>query len=492
MSIYAAFIEQVERTPDAIAVVDERGQVTFRELALIADDIASRLPEEASFIGIILDHGIEMIASMLAVLKAGAAYVPAEHDFPLERIAFMLGECDADAVITQAGYEGVADGRPTILVEPGAELARLAELRKNESETVSLSKARPEDLAYVLYTSGTTGTPKGVSVENRNVTSYIRAFQHEFNNGPGDRMLQHSVCSFDIFTEEVYSTLLTGGTLVIAPAAVKADIKALVEFIDENEITIVDGFPYLLEDINLEAKRPNTVRLYISGGDVIHESQVTNLVNEAMVYNTYGPSETTCCVAYYRCDGAQPEKDGTYPTGRAILGTRIDVVDEELQPVPQGEIGEFLITGPGVSRGYLGKHPEQANFIVDGDGTRHYRSGDMGYLRDDGNLIFLHRKDEQVMIKGKRVEAKEVENVLLEDSAVRQAVVVPRKDEQGFSYLTAYVAPMERDFSFADLKARMRLHLTEFMIPEFFVEVDAIPLNTHGKPAVEKLPVVLK
>lgn len=490
-NIYASFAEQVKRDPAAIAVVDEHGEVSYGQLASMASEIAIELPGGAKFVGIIMDHGAEMIASMLAVLKVGAAYVPAEPDFPPERIAFMLGECEADAVITQEPYKQLARSEAkVVLVEPGTLESRqtLTEL----SEAQLFGNAKPEDLAYVLYTSGTTGTPKGVSVENRNLYSYIRAFHSEFENGRGDRMLQHSVCSFDIFAEEVFSTLLTGGTLVIAPKAVKQDASKLVEFINDNGVTIVDGFPYLMDDINSEEVRPSTVRLYVSGGDVLHASQVSNLVNEAKVYNTYGPSETTCCVSYFRCDNAKPNDDGTYSAGHPILGTRIDVVDDDLNPVAQGQIGEFLITGAGVSRGYLGMHPEQANFIVDADGTRHYRSGDMGYVDDNGNLTFLHRKDDQVMIGGKRVEAKEVENVLMKDPAIHQAVVVPGRDDDGFSFLVAYIVPIDDDFKLGPLKQRMARHLTPFMIPEFFVRMESIPLNSHGKPAVEELPMVLK
>lgn len=497
-TVYGAFAERVRETPDAVAVIDERGETTYGGLNAMACAIAKRLPQDAPFVGIVMDHGVEMIAAMLAALKIGAAYVPAEPDFPIERIAFMLDECAA-VVVTQASHAAVAGDRPTVLVEPGS----LAGAAAGDSPVAGadpdcalsgdlICAARPEDLAYVLYTSGTTGTPKGVSVENRNVCSYMRAFHDEFDNGPGDRMLQHSVCSFDIFVEEVFSTLLAGATLVIPTPAVRNGTSALARFIEQQGITIVDGFPFLMDAINDEPLIPDTVRLYVSGGDVLHAGQVSNLVDRAAVYNTYGPSETTCCAAYFRCDTAAPLPDGTYPIGHPILGTTIEVVDESLHPVPDGEIGEFLITGPGVSRGYLGEHPEQANFIVDADGIRHYRSGDMGYRDGDGNLVFLHRKDDQVMIGGKRVEAKEVENVLLQDAAVRQAVVVPRTDEAGFSYLTAYLVPADGDFSLGALKKRLARKLTPFMIPEFFVALGSIPLNDHGKPDKAKLPVVLK
>lgn len=500
--IYGTFLATAAKDPAAVAIVDEHGPISYGELAQMASAIEAQLPEDSNFIGIIMDHGAEMIASMLAVLKHGAAYVPAEPDFPSERIAFMLHECQAEAVITQEKYAELAGSVPeVVIVEPRGSESSASVLADFEAKTQALEEAlgdsgnaTPEGLAYVLYTSGTTGTPKGVSVENSNVCSYVAAFKNEFHTSPGERMLQHSVCSFDIFAEEVFSTLLSGATLMIPPKAIRDDTARLIDYLDQHEVTSVDGFPYLLDDINAREKRPSTVRLYISGGDVLHASQVSNLVNEAMVYNTYGPSETTCCVSYFRCGDASAGEDGTYPIGRPILGSRIDVVDDDMNPVAHGEVGEFLITGPGVSRGYLGVHPEQANFVVDDDGTRRYRSGDMGYVDANGDLVFLHRKDDQVMIKGKRVEAKEVENVLLQDPDVHQAVVVPGRDDGGFSFLVAYVVLADDaiDFSLSELQKRISRHLTPFMIPEFFIKMDSIPLNTHGKPAVEELPVVLK
>lgn len=508
--IFERFALQAERDPDALAVIDEHGTVTYGQLAAMARHVAAALPDDARFVGVVMDHGAEMIAAMLGILAAGAAFVPAEPDFPIRRIAFMFEESGVDAVVTQGVHAPTVgsgkDGRELVLVEPGSLRAAPAA----EGAASPASAATPRSLAYVLYTSGTTGTPKGVAVENRNVCSYMRAFRAEFGIGPGDRMLQHSVCSFDIFIEEVFGALLHGATLVVPPRAICADAPRLAAFIEANGVTIVDGFPYLMSDLNALPQRPGCVRLYVSGGDVLHESQVSNLVGEAAVYNTYGPSETTCCVAYQRCRAGEAGPDGTYPVGTPISGTRIDVVDKRLRPVADGQPGELLITGPGVSRGYLGgasRHPEQANFVptprwveaqlagetaVRRAASVSYRSGDVGLRRADGTLAFLHRKDDQVMIGGKRVEAKEVENVLLQDRAIHQAVVVPGSDEAGSAYLTAYVVPQGERFSLSELEERLGQKLTSFMIPEFFVRMDAIPLNDHGKPAVDRLPVVLK
>lgn len=481
-TIYQAFAQQVRATPDAIATKDERRSMTYAELDAFAGSIASRLPDNSRFVGIVMDHGIEMIASMLAVLKRGAAYVPAEPSFPIDRIRFMLTEADVDAVITQRAYDDLFQSARRIFVENGCE---------PPSASDATCVARPNDLAYVLYTSGTTGTPKGVSVENRNVVSYIDAFEREFGIGAGDIMLQHSVCSFDIFVEEVFSALLSGATLAIASERAKASTEALIDYIEKEGVTIVDGFPYLVSDINHSGRIPSRVRLYVSGGDVLRASYCDKLLDHALVYNTYGPSETTCCAAYYRVNGGSPLPDGTYPIGTPVACDDIAILDKDLKPVPAGQVGEICISGAGVSRGYLGNHPEQANF-VDVNGTRIYRSGDLGYVLPDGDIAFLHRKDSQVMIDGRRIECSEVENVLVADPEIVHAVVCDSRDESDLSYMTAYIVPATQDMRLSELKRRLARKLASFMIPEFFVRMSEIPLNANGKPDKEALPVVLK
>ena len=481
-TIYQAFAQQVRATPDAIATKDERRSMTYAELDAFAGSIASQLPDNSRFVGIVMDHGIEMIASMLAVLKRGAAYVPAEPSFPIDRIRFMLTEADVDAVITQRVYDDLFQSARRIFVENGCEPA---------SASDAACVARPDDLAYVLYTSGTTGTPKGVSVENRNVVSYIDAFEREFGIGTGDVMLQHSVCSFDIFVEEVFSALLSGATLAIAPERAKASTEALIDYIEKEGVTIVDGFPYLVSDINHSGRIPSRVRLYVSGGDVLRASYCDKLLDHALVYNTYGPSETTCCAAYYRVNGSSPLPDGTYPIGTPVACDDIAILDKDLKPVPAGQVGEICISGAGVSRGYLGNHPEQVNF-VDVNGTRMYRSGDLGYVLPDGDIAFLHRKDSQVMIDGRRIECSEVENVLVADPEIVHAVVCDSRDESDLSYMTAYIVPATQDMRLSELKRRLARKLAPFMIPEFFVRMAEIPLNANGKPDKEALPIVLK
>lgn len=484
ISLYDSFLQRVKATPSAIAVRDERRSLSYGELRMLADGIAVRLPHGARFVGIVMDHGAEMIAAMLAVLKLGAAYVPAEPGFPVERIRFMLTEANVDAVVTQRAYDSLFQSATRVFVEPGMEV--------DETPPKTPCVAEATELAYVLYTSGTTGVPKGVSVEHRNVLSYIDAFTHEMGVTPRDVMLQYSVCSFDIFVEEVFATLLNGATLAIPSAHDRSSIEYLLDYIVGQGVTIVDGFPHLLADINRADVLPRNVRLYVSGGDVLRASYCDRLVEVARVYNSYGPSETTCCASFYCVNEGTPLEDGSYPIGRAVRCDRIEILDDKLRPVRDGEVGEICIFGDGVSRGYLGDHPEQSNFVALPGGRRMYRSGDLGYLLPDGNIAFLHRKDSQVMIDGRRVECSEVENVLIADEAVHQAAVRAYRDERGLSYMVAYVVPSDAGLRLSELRVRLGRRLASFMIPEFFVRMGEIPLTENGKPDGVALPVVLK
>ncbi len=462
-TIYSEFKKQVESRPDALAVMDEHQRLTYAELdALVADIVASFPVSQPGRVGIVMQHGVRIIATIMAALKSGAAYVPAEPSFPKERIRYMMENCDF--VVTDDGTKLQSTIGPKV-----------------------------NDLAYILYTSGTTGKPKGVMVTHQNVLHYVRAFRHEFHTQPVDRMLQHSVCSFDIFVEELFTTLLSGATLCIPSEDTKADIHRLMDYIERNQVTMLSGFPYLLLEMNKLPQIPRSLRLLISGGDVIRAKYIDHLRTQGpMIYNTYGPSETTVCASYFRVDNAEPLADGTFPIGKSVLGTSIEILDDNLQPVAEGQTGEICIFGDGISLGYQGNVPENANFTNLPDGRRVYLSGDLGYYLPDGNLAFLHRKDKQVMIMGKRVESDEVENVLCDQREVETAVVCPQTDTDGLSYLVAYVVPRTKRFSLSRLKRSLADHLTSFMIPEFFVTMQSLPMTPNGKVDRRALPIIRK
>ena len=477
MTIYGRFRPQAQRHPEMAAIIEDDRKLTFGKLDLLSRRIAIKISDRAdirpgeSRVGIVMRHGASQIAAMLGVLRSGAAYVPAEPSLPKDRIDYMMQAAGATLIIDDEFCRALLEG-------------------EGDME----DRSNPADLAYSLFTSGTTGRPKGVMIENRSVVNYSEAFEEEMKVGPGDVMLQYSVCSFDIFVEEVFASLLNGVALAIPSAKVhEGPLKGLMEFCTRNGVTILDGFPYLIADINRRPEMlPESVRLIISGGDVIRAGYISSLRDRGVrIYNTYGPSETTVCATYFRVDNAEPLADGTYPVGKAVKGVEVRIMDSGLNELKPGETGEICIFGEGVGRGYLGNPPEQVHFVTLPDGRRMYRSGDLGYVLPDGNIAFLHRLDDQVMILGKRVEPEEVENVLNECREIERGIVRAFEDENGLHYLVAYVVPKE-GFSLKKLKELMASKLSDFMMPEFFVSLRQIPVTHRGKVDVKALPKVLK
>ncbi|MCM1337535.1 MAG: amino acid adenylation domain-containing protein [Candidatus Amulumruptor caecigallinarius] len=474
-TIYSRFRMWTDRHPQAIAVKEDGRSVTFGELDRMSAGVTLALAgaPAAPSVGIVMSHRAEMIAAMLGVLRSGMAYVPAEPSLPSDRIRYMMDTAGVKTVIDDAFFDSL----------PAAPAA-----------SDPADRSTPDSVAYILYTSGTSGRPKGVIVENHSVVNYAEAFEAEFHAAPGDVMLQYSVCSFDIFVEEVFATLLNGAAIAIPSREVcDAGLPALMEFVNRHGATMISGFPYLLAEMNHLPAIPASLRLLISGGDVLRGAYIDRLRHMGpQIYNTYGPSETTVCATYHRCDNCEPLPDGTFPVGYPVKGVTVKVMDSHGREVPAGKVGEICIFGPGVSRGYLGRVPEQRNFVTLSDGSRMYRSGDLGYILPDGNLAFLRRRDDQVMILGKRVEPSEVENVLSEAPEVERAVVRAFLDDSGLAYLVAYVVPARHHISLSDLRHWLASKLTDFMVPEFFVALREIPLNSHGKVDVASLPVVLK
>ncbi len=333
-TIYSHFKDMVDKYPDNLAIVEDGRSLTYSQLDAMVDSILAKFyDKKPAFVGIVMPHGAHQIAAMLAVLKSGAAYVPAEPFLPKDRIDYMMKTAGVKLVITDDYCEDLTSAT-----------------RQYEN------RSTPDGIAYILYTSGTTGKPKGVIQENHSVVNYCEAFEAEMHTGPGDVMLQYSVCSFDIFVEEVFTTLLNGATLAIPTIEVhNGPLKGLMDFCTRHNVTIIDGFPYLIADLNKRPQLiPESVNLIISGGDVIRASYITNLRDKGIrIYNTYGPSETCVCSNYFRVDNATPLEDGTFSIGKAIKGVELKILDKNLKEVSQGEVGEICIFGEGVNQGYL-------------------------------------------------------------------------------------------------------------------------------------------
>lgn len=487
-TINLLFEQQVKLTPNNIALIGDKKKITYKELNEESNRRAHYLVSKGAkcedFIGIVMDHSTDMIINIFAVIKSGAAYIAIEPTFPRERINNIIEQADIKFLFTQHKYKNIFHKQSILIFEN--------EIFDNYSTQNTVDVNSGNNPIYVLFTSGTTGTPKGVVVEQHNVYNYVLAFKNEFQITEQDRMLQNSVCTFDIFTEELYPILMTGGTLVIANNEDKSSIERLVDLIEKEQITVISGFPYLLSDIN-KYKIPNGLRIAISGGDVLRKEHVNNLLGKVAVYNTYGPTETTVCASYYRYETDTPNSK-TVPIGKAIYGTEIYVLDKDLNQVNPSQIGEICITGNGVTRGYLNRPKETEKYFIDNPykkGERMYLSGDLGLLKTDGNIEFIRRKDEQVMIGGKRVEPLEVEGVIHRYPCIENAIITSRLDSDGYPYLLAYYSS-KLEISLKELKCYLEEYLPEYMIPEYFIKMEVLPKTENGKIDRKQLPVVLK
>lgn len=477
-TVWSVFSRTAATYPDYNAVIDCHGSITYRQLWKRSKQWAawiSASETEGALIGVMVDHSAEQIAAILGVLAAGCGYIPMEPNFPQERVNSMLADGRVTTIITQESYaHRFGKGFKVLCTE---------KLDKQSFLPWAKQRCNGTSIAYVLFTSGTTGRPKGVMVSHQNLLHYVHAFQREFHLTPEDRVLQMSVVNFDIYVEEVFPSLLNGSCVCVINQELKDNIQEVVDFCNRTEVTIISSFPYFLQKVNMSGLRLEKVRVFISGGDVLHAHYIDKLLKHTPIYNTYGPTETTVCAAYYRCDAGSNFDEDRIPIGFPVFGASMEIVDEQLQPLGPGEIGEICISGLGVSLGYLNRPEETAhNFVTDPSKPKQYRylSGDMGYKNQKGEFFFLHRKDEQVMIQGRRVECMEVETVLNQCPFTVQAVVKAAQDDQGFPHLVAFLK-LEVGSNIQGVKEYLQTYLLDYMMPEYFVLCEEFPLTASGK-----------
>jgi len=389
--------------------------------------------------------------------------------------------------------------REIIFMEENREIKEPGETSKKEKEKNPAHPLRPTDLAYIVYTSGSTGKPKGVAVEHKNLMAYLNSFQREFKITAADTIIQQASYSFDTFVEEVYPALLAGAKIAVPARETVMDVPLLCDFIRKYQVTIVDCSPLLLNELNKQEASNffQTVRTFISGGDVLKKEYVDNLTNTGEVYNTYGPTETTVCVTYYRSWHSCPARargkaagHGYVPIGKPIANYRVYILDTDSCLLPTGIAGELGISGAGVTRGYLNRPGLTAEKFTANPfekGNIMYRTGDRARWLPDGNIEFLGRIDHQVKIRGYRVEPGEIETRLQRNHEIKQAVVVAKEEKNGDKYLCAYMVA-HTELSIPRLKASLSLDLPGYMIPSYFLQVENIPFTRAGKVDRNALP----
>lgn len=485
--IHQLFEEQVEKTPDAVAVVFESQQLTYRQLNQRANQLAHYLqkcgvsPEVP--VGICVHRSIEMIVGLLGILKAGGAYVPLDPTYPQERLEFMLENAQAAFLLTQQNLlkKLGSSGTQIILLEDWSEAQQQVH---NPCSCVTAN-----NLAYVIYTSGSTGKPKGVAIEHHSTVALIDWAKTLFSSADLAGVLAATSICFDLSVFEIFVTLSYGGTVIIAENALSLQTSSA------QRVTLINTVPSAIATLLRNQAIPTWVRTINLAGEFLPDNlvqQLYQLDHVQRVFNLYGPSEDTTYSTYALI---APNQQEIITIGRPINNTQAYVLDRFLQPVPIGVVGELYISGAGLARGYLHQPELTSNkFIVNpfdnSNYHRLYKTGDLVRYLDDGKIEFIGRLDHQVKIRGFRIELGEIEATLRQCPLVREAVVVATEDVVGDKHLVAYIVAVDPNPSHTQLRNFLKQYLPEYMLPSAFVLMDTLPLTSNGKVNRQALPAL--
>ncbi|HEV3316063.1 MAG TPA: amino acid adenylation domain-containing protein [Candidatus Angelobacter sp.] len=500
--VHELFEEQVTRMPAALALEYKNEKLTYTELNRRANQVAHYLRHlgvgSEVPVGMCMERSLEMVVGLLGILKAGGAYVPLDPEYPVERLKYMLENAEITVLLTQ---QKVLSQLPEVHVPKSLALDDQWQQIARESDQNLRANAGPQNLAYLIYTSGSTGRPKGVAITHKALSNHMQWMQEEFGFHSRDRILQKTPVSFDASVWEFYAPLLSGGQLVMLEPGGHRDAVELGRKIVQAGITVAQMVPTLMNAvIAAGGMRAGTgkLRLAVCGGEELKAElaeQIWQAIKGVEVVNLYGPTETTIDASYWR--GRSWKKGGSIPIGKPVSNLGLYVLDGYMQPVPVGVRGELYIRGTGLARGYW-QSPELTaekfvpNPFSANGGERLYRTGDLVRWSRDGNLEFVGRKDQQVKIRGQRIELKEIEAALLEQEEVKEAVVVVREHTPGDKRLVAYYTAGEkgagREVRAEELCQYLEERLPGYMVPGAYVRLEKLPLMPNGKLDRKSLP----
>jgi len=494
-SIAELFEDMAKQHRDRVAVVEGAAQVSYKDLNDRADRLAGSLEQRGvksgDRVGLALDRSTAMVVAMVGILKTGAAYVPLDPDYPTERLRFMIADTELSAIVTDRAGAGKLPGElPLVRYEDAISSA--------QREPRGGAKSTAESTAYIMYTSGSTGVPKGVEVTQRGVVRLVRNASY-VNFGSAEVFAQISNSSFDAITFEVWGALLNGGRLVILPTEVVLSPEAFAAAIEKHQVSAM----FLTASLfNLMAARApqafRSMRHLMAGGDAVDPRWSRHMLRTAPVdriINGYGPTEcTTFSVTHDIRD--VPEGAKLVPIGRPLSNSQAYVLDWNMHPAPVGVPGELYLGGDGLAKGYWNRPELTAERFVpspfDPSGkARLYKTGDLARYREDGVIECLGRTDHQVKIRGFRIEMGEIEAVLRQHPAVRDCAVTVGKDASGGKTLWAYAATApETKPTWSEVRQFLRERLPEFMLPSACLFLDQMPLSPNGKVDRKKLPAL--
>ncbi|MEH2235106.1 non-ribosomal peptide synthetase [Nostoc sp.] len=500
--IHQLFEAQVEKTPDAVALIFNNQHLTYRDLNSRANQLAQHLQSQGVgteiLVGICIERSLEMVVALLAILKAGGAYVPLDLGYPQERLAFMLSDTQVSVLLTQKELVAKLPTHTAFVICLDADWNALPNptggIAQNKKENLSTS-VTADNLAYVMYTSGSTGIPKGVSVIHRGVVRLVKETNYAHLTDE-EVILQLAPISFDASTFEIWGCLLNGGRLIIYPPHTPS-LEELGQIIQQYQVTtlwLTAGLFHLIVDEKIDVLK--SLRQLLAGGDVLsvpHVQKFLQRIENCQLINGYGPTENTTFTCCYTITA--PLQPGvSIPIGRPIANTQVYILDNNLQAVSIGEVGELYIGGDGLARGYLNRPDLTAEKFISHSfdsnlATRLYKTGDLARYLPDGNIEFLGRIDNQVKIRGFRIELGEIEREIAQHPDVREIVVVARQDETGEKQLTAYIVPHYNSrYTHNKLRSSLQQQLPNYMMPSAFVMLESLPLTANGKVDRHKLP----
>ncbi|WP_122464333.1 non-ribosomal peptide synthetase, partial [Pseudomonas viridiflava] len=490
--LQALFEAQVARTPDAVALESAGVCLSYRQLNEAANRLAHHLigqgVQTESRVAVCLQRGPQLVVGLLAVLKAGGAYVPLDPGYPMDRLAYMLGDSEAVALLVDGTTQARFADRPLPQVNLDS-----CTWNTQSPESPVVQGLAAGHLAYVIYTSGSTGAPKGVMVEHRGLCNLVQWSSQLCPPVPNGALLHKTPVSFDASVWELFWPLCAGMRLVLARPDGQRDPAYLVQEIQDRQVSVVQFVPALLQqfvDLDESARCVSLTDIVCGGGELTAAmaAQVRLRLPQVRLHNVYGPTEATVDCSVWTLEPHDPVPESALPIGRAISNTRLYVLDDYDQPVPQGVVGQLHIGGDGVTRGYLNLPDMQAERFIDSPfvpGDRLYRSGDLVRQRADGQLEFLGRNDFQVKLHGLRIELGEIEARLSAHPALREVAVLLHGERlvAWFSCREGHSAP-----GIEALRAHVLAQLPDYMVPTAYVAMSALPLSLNGKLDRAALP----